>query len=333
MEREKFYRYSGNDEQVYGVRRLLIDEGTAKGNAIYEVHTAGGLELDILPDSGLDIGHLRFRGVNINYMTKNGYDNPNRFLPIPGNFDHTFSGGMLYTCGLLSAGPGNTDTEGDGEFHPLHGRFHGQSARNLFGYVDGDNICVGGEVKETKQGGQNFSVRRKFTIPAFGSEVLLEDEITNLTPSPVEYMMLYHCNFGWPMLSEKAILEFPENRKVTPRTKYAADNINAQCEITAPIDGEEEQVFFNEMHSQSEAFVRLKNPELGIKAELTWSLDTLPILAQWKNMRSGDYVLGLEPSSCYIMGRSQERKEGRLQVIKPFKTVKNFVRLKFSDLG
>ena len=329
MEREKFYRYSGNSDQIYSVRRLILDEGTAKGNAIYQVTTAGGLEFDILPDSGLDIGRLKFKGININYMTKNGYDNPNRLLPIPNNFDHTFSGGMLYTCGLMSVGPDNTDTEGDGEFHALHGRFHGQSAKNLFGYSDDENIYVGGEVKESKQGGQNFLVRRKFTVPVWGSEILLEDEVMNLTPSPVEFMMLYHCNFGWPMLSEKAILEFPEKRKVTPRNQYAADNLATQCEITAPIDEEDERVYFNEM--ESEAFVRLKNPELGITAEINWSLETLPILAQWKNMRSGDYVLGLEPSTCYIMGRSRERKEGRLLTMKPFETIKNFVRLKFSD--
>ncbi|MBQ4400996.1 MAG: DUF4432 family protein, partial [Synergistaceae bacterium] len=94
-------------------------------------------------------------------------------------------------------------------------------------------------------------------------------------------------------------------------------------------DGEEEQVFFNEM--ESEAFVRLVNPEVGITAEVSWSLDTLPILAQWKNMKSGDYVLGLEPSTCYIMGRERERREGRLMKLEPFGSVRHSVKLKFSE--
>ena len=157
---------------------------------------------------------------------------------------------------------------------------------------------------------------------------MLEDEITNLTPEPREYMMLYHMNFGWPILSESATLEFPEKRKVTPRTPYAEKGLATQCKFSKPIDGEEEQVFFNEM--ESEAFARLKNPELGITAEVSWSLDTLPILAQWKNMKSGDYVLGLEPSTCYIMGRERERKEGRLMTLAPYESVKHSVRLKIS---
>lgn len=330
MEQKKFYRYVGNSEQVYGVRRVILDEGNARGIALYQVTTAGGLELDILPDTGLDIGHLRYKGVNMNYMSKNGYDSPSRFLPIAGQFDHYFPGGMLFTCGLLSAGPENVDKNGDGEFHPLHGHYHGNSARNLVAYVDGENIIVAGEVREAEQGKHNFSLKRKYIIPSFGSELRIEDEVTNLTTSPVEYMMLYHMNFGWPMLSEKAVLELPAKRKVTPRTPYAEKGLAQQCEFSEPLDGEEEQVYFNEM--ESEPYARLKNPDLGLCAEVSWSLDTLPILAQWKNMKSGDYVLGLEPSSCYIMGRAKERTEGRLKTIEPFGTVKNIVGLKFSEI-
>ena len=330
MESTKFYRYVGNDEQVYGVRRVILDDGNARGVALYQVRTACGLELDILPDSGLDIGHLRYKGVNISYTTKNGYSSPARFFPAPGEFGHYFSGGMLFSCGLLSAGPENTDTK-DGGFQPLHGRIHGQCAKNLAGYVDGENIIVMGKLKETQAGGYNFSLKRKYTIPVWGSEVRIDDEVTNLTPAPIEYMMLYHMNFGWPMLSEKAFLELPAKRKVTPRTPYAEKGLSKQCEFCEPIDGEEEQVFFNEM--ESEPYVRLKNPELGLCAEVSWSLDTLPILAQWKNMASGDYVLGLEPSNCYIMGRERERREGRLPVLEAFGSVKHSVRLRLEALA
>ena len=325
MDMKKFYAYTGNSEQVYGVRRVILDEGNARGTAIYQVHTSGGLDVDILPDTGLDMGSLRYKGVNMNYMTKNGYDSPARFLPLAGQFGHYFPGGMLFTCGLLSAGPENTD----GEFHPLHGRYHGNSAHNLASYIDDGNIIVAGEVKETAQNGHNFSVRRKYTIPVDGSELRIDDEITNLTPEKAEYMMLYHMNFGYPMLDENAVLEFPEARKVTPRTPYAEKGLAGHCTFSEPIDGEEEQVYFHEM--ESEPYVLLKNPGLGLCAKVSCSLDTLPILAQWKNMRSGDYVLGLEPSSCYIMGRERERKEGRLCVIEPFGKVHNTIGLKFTS--
>lgn len=38
--------------------------------------------------------------------------------------------------------------------------------------------------------------------------------------------------------------------------------------------------------------VRLYNPTLGFGAEVTWTKDTLPIMAQWKCMRSGGICAG-----------------------------------------
>ena len=57
--------YIGNPAQLVTVRRVTVAEGRAKGTGIIEVKTAAGLELDILPDAGLDIGQCRYRGVNM----------------------------------------------------------------------------------------------------------------------------------------------------------------------------------------------------------------------------------------------------------------------------
>jgi hypothetical protein len=51
----------------------------------------------------------------------------------------------------------------------------------------------------------------------------------------------------------------------------------------------------------------IESSDIGIAAELRWNTDPLPVFAQWKSMVSGDYVLGLEPSNCYIKGRNAER--------------------------
>ncbi len=323
------YRYTGNESQLFGVRRLIIDEGNARGAVIYNVTTAGGLDFDILADTGLDMGRLKFCGVNINYMTKNGYDSPARFLPVPDNFDHTFPGGMLYTCGLLNVGPQCTDTRGDNEFHPLHGRYHGNSASNLFAYSDNENIYVGGEVRETEQWRHAFSIKRKYKIPVWSSEIFIEDEIKNLTPNKFEYSILYHVNFGWPFLSERTRLILPAGCETKPRTDYARDKISSQCIFSQPIDNEPECVYFNETGNNCEPKAEIINDELKITASLEWSKDTLPRLSQWKSMRSGEYVLGLEPSTCYTMGRSDEREHGELRILEGFGVVKNNIKLSF----
>ena len=161
---------------------------------------------------------------------------------------------------------------------------------------------------------------------------MVEDEVTNLTPQPVEYALLYHCNFGWPLLDADATLELPEDRKVTPRSPWAEAGLADQCRCTAPIDGEEERVYFNEVRPAGEdPRARLLNRRLRIGAELSWSLDTLPILSQWKCMRSGEYVLALEPSTCYTMGRFAERRHGSMRTLAPFASVRTRVRVRFFE--
>ena len=58
-------------------------------------------------------------------------------------------------------------------------------------------------------------------IPIFGTEVTVEDTLVNRAHAPEEYAQLYHCNFGWPLVSEEARVELPEQRKTTPRTPFA----------------------------------------------------------------------------------------------------------------
>lgn len=101
--------YIGNPAQLVTLRRVTVNEGKAKGTEIIEVQTAGGLALDILPDAGLDIGQCRYKGMNMSWMSKNGYDSPAAISPYETEFVNTFPGGLLYTCGLRSAGPANRD--------------------------------------------------------------------------------------------------------------------------------------------------------------------------------------------------------------------------------
>ncbi len=320
--------YIGNPEQLYTLRRLTVSEGKARGTQIIEVCTAGGLQLDILPDSGLDIGQARYKGINVAWMSKNGYDSPSAFIPYENNFLNTFPGGLLYTCGLRSAGPANRD--GD-EFHPLHGRYHGIPAKQVCAAVEDGEILISGTVRETALFGHVLELKRKIRIPIYGAGVTVEDEITNLTPQDEEIMQIYHCNFGWPLLSEKARLILPEARKTVPRTEFAESGLDRQLKFDPPTDGEEERVFFQKMENDFRA--TLENRELNISMTMTWSGDTLPVLSQWRSMASGDYVLGLEPTNCYIMGRSDERENGTLPVLKAFETEKHTVKITFSEVN
>ena len=66
--------YICHPRQLYTVRRMTVAEGKAKGMDVIEICTAGGLQVDILPDTGLDIGQVRYKGTNVTFISKNGYD-------------------------------------------------------------------------------------------------------------------------------------------------------------------------------------------------------------------------------------------------------------------
>ena len=316
--------YIGNPAQLVTLRRVTVSEGRAKGTEIIEVKTAGALELEILPDAGLDIGQCRYKGINMSWMSKNGYDSPAAISPYETEFVNTFPGGLLYSCGLRSAGPANRD---NGEWHPLHGRFHSLQAEHVSATIDGDEVIVSGTIRETALFGHCLEVKRVIRIPVFGSKVTVEDTVSNLTPRDEEIMQIYHCNFGYPLLSEKAKLFLPEARETIPRTEFAKTGLGRECEFDAPIDSEEERVFFQKM--EREFWARLENPEIGVNMTISWSGKTLPILSEWRSMASGDYVLGLEPTNCYISGRHDERENGTLPVLKAWESVKNQVTIAF----
>lgn len=317
--------YVANPQQLYTLRRVTISEGKAKGVTVIEVCTAGGLQVDILPDSGLDIGQVRYRGNNVSFISKNGYDSPASIMPYETEFLNTFPGGMLYTCGLRSTGPAHRDEE---QWHPLHGRYHSLMADHVSTDVEDDTVIIKGTMRETSLFGHCLELKRTIRIPVFGAEVMVSDSVTNLTPKDEEYALLYHCNFGYPFISDKAHVELPEARRTTPRSSFAATGLGRETTFDPPKPGEEERVFF---HENMEHRAALVNESIHTKMTMTWS-DSLPILAHWRSMASGDYVCGLEPTNCYIMGRGPERENGTLPVLKAFETVKTQVDFCFETI-
>lgn len=316
--------YLCNPQQACTLRRFTLDEGKARGAQVIEVVTAGGLQIDFLPDSGLDIGQVRYKGVNMSWISKNGYDAPSADNPFENEFLHYFPGGLLFTSGLRSTGPGNRDGE---EWHPLHGRYHGTPAEQVCDRIEDDVVIVSGVIRETALFGHVLEMRREYRVPVFGAEIQLNDTLTNLAHAPQEYAVLYHCNFGWPLVCEDAVLELPEDRRTTPRTPFAATGLGQEHTFVKPVPNEEERVFFHENMERRAAIV---NPKLNTRMTITWS-DTLPILSHWRSMASGDYVCGLEPSNTYIMGRANERANGTLPTLAPFESVHNSVTIQFSD--
>ena len=65
---------------------------------------------------------------------------------------------------------------------------------------------------------------------------------------------------------------------------------------------------------------------------LSYEAENLPILTQWKSVRSGEYVLGMEPGNSYLRGMQEEKKEGNVGYIGGYETKTMRLKLAFSSL-
>ena len=68
--------YIGHDSQLMGIEEHRFVGGKGDGLRLYEVHTAAGLDLTAVPDRCCDISRLRYKGVNLSYLSPCGYVAP-----------------------------------------------------------------------------------------------------------------------------------------------------------------------------------------------------------------------------------------------------------------
>jgi len=296
-----------NPSALYGARRIVIADGRARGHRMIEVKTSGGLRAMISEDRCLDIIDLEYKGVNLAFLSKNGIVNSSIANPENNSFAKYWQGGFLATCGLRNTGGA---CEVDDELFPIHGHIGQTQAEATNIYVDESVIAIIGIIRETSLFGHNLEMVRTITIPSDGAKITVKDVIHNLAPEDEAVFLLYHINFGFPFLNEDLELQFPKGA-VRGRTEYAQSVITEHTKITAPIDGAQEVVFFHTPdEGKSDVQVQLVNKLLGVRAAISYDRERLPVLAQWKCMRSGDYALGIEPGTSFIRGRKDELAHG-----------------------
>ncbi|MBQ3573130.1 MAG: DUF4432 family protein, partial [Clostridia bacterium] len=126
------------------------------------------------------------------------------------------------------------------------------------------------------------------------------------------YMILYHMNMGYPLLSENSVVTLKHNGCV-PRNERAAEGIERALVMEKPQSRFEEQCYFYDM---TEGMARIYNPDINIALSINYDVKELPCFTEWKLMEKGRYVLGLEPANCLVVGRDKIRKEGKLTFLK-----------------
>lgn len=312
----------GHISQVAGIKHYELRSGKAKGTEAFDVRSGAGLDFTVLKDLALDIAWASYKGVSLSFITANGVVAP-AFFDAQGNgFLRSFCAGLLTTCGLIYIG---TPCEDEGETLGLHGRIAATPAEEV-GYRteqsdDGTEFIITGKVRETRLFGENLTLERTIRCTYGSNTLFIEDKVTNngFTVQPLQ--ILYHFNYGWPLLSPEGEMILSA-KSVTPRTPRAAEGLAEHLTITAPEPGFAEQVYYLTLNSDSDGMskVALINHQLGWGVYEKFDTRALPNFIQWKNLGAGEYVMGLEVSNSFPDGRDTERASGRLPFIQPGET-------------
>lgn len=320
--REELLKKTGNLAQVCGMQEYTFNSGRGKGVDAIGVN-AGDLQFTVLNSRSLDIGQAFYKGLPFAYLSKSGLRSPEYFVEDKGKgFLDSFYGGLLTTCGLNNIG---SDCEVDGREYGVHGEMANIPAEMISKreFWEGGqlNLEISGIVRHSRFYAEDLVMERKIQTSLGAKAINVTDTIENCDFKSIPLMLLYHINLGFPFLDSCSKLYTTKIRKSWPRTPSAAKGVKDYAHFTEPVDGIEEECFYHEFDTDDGMVTAcLFNPELGkagMGVYVRYDTKQLPVIIQWKMMRSREYVCGLNPATTYGEGRKQGLEKGEVMFIDP----------------
>lgn len=304
--------YIGHDSQLYGVEEHRLVGGKGDGMRLYEMNNGKGLELTVSPDRNGDIMRLRYKGINMSYMSPCGYVAPSYYDSIGSNWLKSFTAGFLTTCGLESVGVPCTD---QGESFPLHGSIANTPCEHSYYTEENGNLIVHTVTNDEVIFGRKLRLFRKIQISTEENCFTIQDTIENTGDKVEPFEILYHLNMGYPLLDEDSVITIP-SREVKARDEHAAEDIANWMQMEKPVAGYQERCYYHKF-ADEKGYAKIHQPKLNMGLEIGFDASELDGFVEWKMMGVRDYVLGLECGNCYPDGRDEMRRIGMLKYLSP----------------
>ncbi len=305
------------------VRSRRLSGGRRDGVLLVEL-VAGSTKVFVLPDRGLGIWKVMAGDCELGWQSPvHGPVHP-RFVPVAepnglgwlDGFDE-----LVARCGLVSNGAPDFDAAGRLR-HGLHGRIANLPAHHLDVTLDeaAGTITLTGAVDETRFLCHALQMTTSLTVAVDRQRIAWTDTVRNLSERPATMQMLYHVNFGPPLLGPGSEL-VAAVEEVAPRDAVSTADLPHWNRYDAPRAGRGEEVHFMRMRTRPDgkAAALLVAPEGRHGACLEWRADTLPCFTLWKNEGglADGYVTGLEPGTNYPNARLHEESQGRVVPLAP----------------
>jgi len=326
-------RRVGHLSQVGGVRLLTSDNGPSRGVRLVEFRTGTGLSFEIGVDRGFDVGRADYRGASLAWM-------PPTLMPGPWYFEDQSGfgwlraglGGFNNTCGLLHIGNPETADVGHYNFPARPTDRYGVHDRAAL--IPAELVSLGerwegercileavGKVTQAQTYGETLVMTRTYRAELGGSWFTMEDVVENRGFLPVEHMLLYHINIGYPFVDDGAELIAPVAGP--PNLLFGTADVNdpaSWSRFIAPQRNWVQQTFEHRMQPDAEGMVEVAifNPRLfgGTGVSVRYDHHVLPNYIEWRMMGEGQYAVGIEPCTNGF-GREAVKAAGELIVLAP----------------
>jgi hypothetical protein len=331
--RGELERRAGHLSQFGGVRLLTSDNGPSRGVRLLEFRTGTGFVFEVAVDRGMDVGRCDYRGASLAWM-------PPTLLPGPWFFEQQTEfgwlraglGGLNNTCGLVHIGNPETADVSHYQFPARPTERYGVHDRAAlipaelvsFGERWHDEECLieaVGRVTQAQAYGENLVLTRTYRARLGRSGFVMEDVVENRGFLPVEHMLLYHFNIGFPFVDDGAELIAPFAGR--PKLLFGEadlDHAASWSRFIAPRAGWVQQTFEHDLAADSDGRVHVAvvNPRLGDGTGVAIAYDkaALPRYIEWRMMAEGQYAVGIEPCTNGF-DREAVKAAGELIVLQP----------------
>ncbi|MEX0929429.1 MAG: aldose 1-epimerase family protein [Balneolales bacterium] len=314
-----------NHSQLGGIETSVIDNGLGSGCRIAWINTGSGLRFKVVLDRGMDIAEAFHNQHSLAWISHLGVTPPNPTATKGTNWLNSFGGGLLTTCGLTHVGGPEKDEFGERGLHDRvsHIPAHIESVIQPDLKNDKLEMSLTGRMIQYTTFGTQLELKRTISARLGEPTISIHDVVTNLGNTMAPHMLLYHCNFGWPLVDEGTEILWEGDLAVPndpSRNIFNDQNDYRKC--PPPLDeheGSGEAVGFIDIESDSEGVCEcgLLNSSIGLEVILRFRKRQMNWLTNWQHWGKDEYVTALEPCTHPPIGQAAARKNDTLLMMEP----------------
>jgi peroxiredoxin len=315
----------------WSVHKHVLHGGKQEGVEVIDVDN-GRLRFTVVPTRGMSVYQVVMGDLRL------GWDSPVKGLVHPKYIDLNARQGLgwlegfnewMVRCGLEYFGAPGTDEfiDNTGQKATMDLTLHGKICNTPASMVEVTverqapyRIAVRGRVEETALHGPKIELWTEISTAPGAATFQISDRITNRSAVEQEFGILYHSNYG-PPLMEQGGKFFGPARQVTPINEHAAADVSDYYVYRAAQAGFAEQVYCLRLWADpnDRTMVMLRNAAGDKAVSMAFSVKELPFFTLWKNPAADEdgYVTGLEPGTGFPRNRAIERQFGRVPKLGP----------------